>query len=808
MSHFTSRAASVARTPRRVAAPLALVLAFVAAQVADASLLYSVGNKEVVYTASQRQSLGLNFWPDGNMGVASAGNGYVHFYGANSSSSVRTTGTLASPGQSKQNVSIFGTASGLNYIAGGPIYTDSTTGTRLMLYHAEQHFGSAQNYSSSLGLAIATDSTGLRFQDLGLVIQPNQSTFAGSSLDVGGGSLTLANDYLYVHYRDYLAGGGSSQLAVARAPLSSVLNSAWSRQPAQFTKYYNGAWSQPGRGGLSSPLEAGNPANGWSSVSYNDYLNQFVMVTAQWAPTDNGDLYMAASPDGVNWSSRQAISVGSGEQFYPSIVGTGADPTRTGKSFYVYYTDSVAGAWNRWNDAQLARREITFDPAVTSPPPNPGTIDWTSVSSFVGDFQAGGPAQGWNYLWNPTGKTGNASALTPLKWSSAAGAYNTTGGATQVWTSGKGHTDDYLNLSATGGHPGQAGYNVIASYTIQTDDGAGLYRLSNGAVAKADSTVSPGEDGLNLMVYVNNALVGATQSVSTNGSFLNFARDLGQLSIGDTVYVMLNAAANQNYDTFRGLDFTIQRGGLSTGAPAPNPVPQPPAPTMAWASISSFAGDFQNGGPAQGWKYLWNPTGKTGNASALVPLKWSTSAGVYNTTGGATQVWTSGKGHSDDYLSLWDGGGHPGQPGFNVIAAYTIQADDGAGLYRLINGAVAKDNNVVNAGEDGLNLMVYVNNALVGATQAVSVNGTALNFTRDLGQLSVGDTIYVMLNAGANQTYDGFRGLDFVIQKLTPVAAQMFAAVSVPEPTSGALALTTLAASALVRRRRPSRRSV
>jgi hypothetical protein len=482
-----------------------------------------------------------------------------------SSTAVRTTGSLTNPGQSKQTVSILGTQPGLNYIAGGPIYQDAATGTRLLLYHAENHFGSAQNYTSSLGLAVARDSTGLSFQDLGLILQPNQTYPNPYSIDIGGGSLSLFDNYLYIHYKDYMSDGSTTQLAVARAPLSSVITSALNRQPVDFTKYYNGSWSQPGRGGLASALEMGNPSNSWSSVSYNDYLKQFVMMSAQWSPTDYGDLYMSSSIDGVNWGARQAVAVDYGEQFYPSLVGTGGDPTRTGKSFYVYYTDSQAGAWDRWNDAQLARRLITLDPATVTTPTNPSlpvtnpSTGWTSISSFAGDFQTGGPSQGWNYLWNPTGKVGNASTFVPLKWSNVAGAYNTTGAATTIWTSGKGHTDDYLTLANGWGHPGQPGYNVITSYTIQAEDGAGTYRLINGTVAKGDSIVSSGEDGLNLSVYINNTLIGSTQSVLTNGSTISFSRDLGTLAVGDTIYVMLNAGANQNYDTFKGFDFYIQK---------------------------------------------------------------------------------------------------------------------------------------------------------------------------------------------------------------------------------------------------------
>jgi hypothetical protein len=204
---------------------------------------------------------------------------------------------------------------------------------------------------------------------------------------------------------------------------------------------------------------------------------------------------------------------------------------------------------------------------------------------------------------------------------------------------------------------------------------------------------------------------------------------------------------------------------------------------MAWTSLGSFLGDFQTGAPAQGWQYMWSSGGKPGLASAYTTLFWSNVAGAYNPTGGATSVWANGVAHADDYLALAAGVGHPGQPGYNVIAAYTIQAEDGAGSYRLTNASVMKSDATMSPGEDGLALLVYVNNAVVGAVLTAGTNGAAVSFDRSLGQLSVGDTIYVMLGPGANQSYDGFKAFDFTIQKLMPLAqAVMMAAV--PEPAS------------------------
>jgi hypothetical protein len=299
---------------------------------------------------------------------------------------------------------------------------------------------------------------------------------------------------------------------------------------------------------------------------------------------------------------------------------------------------------------------------------------------------------------------------------------------------------------------------------------------------------------------------------------------------------MAIAGGNQNYDMFKGLDFAIQKGAPA-GAPVipppvipppvtpppvtpppvtpppvtpppvtPPPVTPPPVvppPPSEWVAIADFLGEFRGGGPAPGWKYLWNPTGKMGADAAFAPLKWSAVAGAYNTTGAATTVWSTGKSHPDDYLMLAWWGGHPGRPGYNVIVGYTIQPEDGAGEYRLAASALMKLDTTVSPGEDGLTLAVYVNNALRGPSLTADKAGAALVFNRDLGQLAVGDTIYVVIGAGANQNYDGFKNFNFAIQRLMPAVVH-FAAAMVPEPASKILLAAAIAGGA-ARRRRHSR---
>jgi hypothetical protein len=344
----------------RVRAQLVGVIAMsamlsVCSQHASKAATFSVGAIETIYKPSQPKSLGS--WPDGNFGVISNGDGTYDFYAANSSTSQLVTGTLEDPAQSKKRkVTIYNVPKKTyKYVAGGPVYEDEATGARFMVYHAEIH--KKGKYSSLLGLAASTDPNGQAFWDMGPIIEPNMPHLqAPWSVDVGGGSFAIHDGYFNVYYRDYMANGASSELAVARAPLADLVSNSLNGIKTPFMKYHNGSWSQPGRGGLSSALEPGNPANWWSSVSYNEYLDQMVLVSSQWQSGGTGpDLYLATSPDGVNWSARQPLVLDAGEQMYPTIIGTGADPQITGQSFYVYYTDG-----KRWKNAQLARRLVSF----------------------------------------------------------------------------------------------------------------------------------------------------------------------------------------------------------------------------------------------------------------------------------------------------------------------------------------------------------------------------------------------------------------------------------------------------------------
>lgn len=312
-------------------------------------------------------------WPDGNMGIIKSGE-LFSFFGAADGAPKRALGTLDNPqAQGVMDLRIEQLKNKYDYAAGGPIYQEPSTGTLLMFYHAERQIvppGYIPFYSE-LGIARSTDG-GSTWIDLGPIITihtPFSSEyFQGSreSFDIGGGDYLVIGGYFYVYFRDLIQDGGRHtlvNLAIARARVSDVVDAAVKKSTViPWTKYFNGAWTEPGMGGRSSPLETDNHDLFWGDVSYNSHLGKYITITpgSPWPATS---LYWLESEDGLHWSNYQKIVHESVHNMYVTIVGFGDDTRETGKQFYIYYIRSQLFAQNgvdRNGDAVLVRRLISL----------------------------------------------------------------------------------------------------------------------------------------------------------------------------------------------------------------------------------------------------------------------------------------------------------------------------------------------------------------------------------------------------------------------------------------------------------------
>jgi len=321
---------------------------------------FSVGEKEVIASKSHREALGLKWFIDGNIGVVRQGD-TIHLYGANGSSPVRVTGTRAAPISKVTPVTIESMDERFHYRAGGPVYHDPISDRLFLFYHAEIYRETPRNFYSVLGLAIQNDEDGLSFRDLGPFYMANiPSEQASRAVEVCGAPFVIKDGYFLVYARDRLAEGkpGNINLTVARASVAKVVEAGLEGRNTTWMKYHEGSFSQPALGGLSSPLERGNPSVRWMDVSYNTTLERFIMVVAANVSMTQVDLFITWSEDGLDWAPRQQLTSDPGESFYPSIIGFEENPRQSSDRFYLYYTYSPTGGWHRWEDAVIVRREI------------------------------------------------------------------------------------------------------------------------------------------------------------------------------------------------------------------------------------------------------------------------------------------------------------------------------------------------------------------------------------------------------------------------------------------------------------------
>lgn len=369
-----------------------------------------VSDMETLVTTAQRQAQGLNYWPDGGIGVVKSANSFI-FMAANDGNSARTGGTLANPiaTQVASAIMIQNLKTNYDYIAGGYIYQSTNNTTWLMMYHTERWLnGMPYNFWSSIGMAKSTDQ-GQSWTDLGEIIQLGQAFGSTGTYDTGGGSFAINNGYLYVYFADYSASGTYIPLAVARAPIAEIEAAANTNGVAMFYKYYSGNWTQPGLGGASSSIAGSvspTPTGWWGSVAYNSYLNKYILIYVS-----NWNLYMTTSTDGLNWSGSTVIVNTSAEEFYPTILGLDGNARTTAEQFYVYYTCSVTGGWNRWSDAVLARRMVSLSGAWPTPPsitaqPTNITVNSGQTATFTVTATGTAPL---TYQWQSAGDIPNAT---------------------------------------------------------------------------------------------------------------------------------------------------------------------------------------------------------------------------------------------------------------------------------------------------------------------------------------------------------------------------------------------------------------
>ena len=298
--------------------------------------------------------MGLYYWPDGTMGFLRNGTG-VDTYAASSGLVSKVEHDIARgtfrpvyATRAIQNLRVK-----FDYAGGGPVIRQAD-GSVLLMYHAERHRnGDSKQYYSTLGIAKSKDN-GATFVDLGEAITPNLPfSSASGSNEIGGGGFVSFNSSIYTYFRDSLKNGTTNTLAIARASGSNPGTTA------EWKKSFQGGFTEPGIGGLSTAMNSSAMTPIWFSVAFCQYTGLLAMAYVQARDAEHWELRLAWSKDGFSWSPSKTIEADVKESMYPSLLGVSGDAATLGRSFYVYYTASEVGSWSRWQDAALTRRKIT-----------------------------------------------------------------------------------------------------------------------------------------------------------------------------------------------------------------------------------------------------------------------------------------------------------------------------------------------------------------------------------------------------------------------------------------------------------------
>lgn len=257
----------------------------------------------------------------------------------------------------------------LNYAAPGSVLQDPTraAGNLIMIYEAENHCpgGVYQHpYYASIGLARSSDDgktwpapidSQLGGPDRYAILRsskPEPTTAENPPVPMGDAipSAFIDGNDLYVTYASQ-GPGSDGMIRMARATLGG--NGALA-----FTKWYNGAFSQPGIAGLDSPVLPSKGCAGYQAmgqISHDDLLRLYFLTfvcASQNARQAGWYFSTATSLDRQDWSSPQMIAnsqgplapacgaAGTGAAFdgwYPSFVTPGSAAGHLARAGMVFF---------------------------------------------------------------------------------------------------------------------------------------------------------------------------------------------------------------------------------------------------------------------------------------------------------------------------------------------------------------------------------------------------------------------------------------------------------------------------------------
>ena len=314
-----------------------------------------VGKEEAVTTFD---GYGLSFFPDGHIAFDNSVDGVRTWFAAGRSTyefDGPDLGSLTprfsdSSGRAVASLGASGHGFDRDYAGSGAVF-HAPDGALLMLYHAEDQRCGGENAYVSIALARSTDD-GATWSRAGPVISsPEPAAPCGVRHFSGAGSFSAARSadgrYVYLWFNQWL-NNTQDEVYVARARVDSGL------APGSWSKYFNGRWSEPGLGGVASPvLKVPEPAErhvfvGLPSVSWNSQLGRWLAV----AVSARG-FVTSTSSDGTDWTPPElfllsatmvssGLSDGQSFVYYPTLLTTNAThDDATSGSLWLYYARGI-----------------------------------------------------------------------------------------------------------------------------------------------------------------------------------------------------------------------------------------------------------------------------------------------------------------------------------------------------------------------------------------------------------------------------------------------------------------------------------
>lgn len=215
-------------------------------------------------------------------------------------------------------------------------------------FHAESHWYPRTQHGwyayKSIGITY-TEDCGLTWSEAKPILTPSASKGADPAWSGLGDGTVIFNHLNQQFYCYYTPAGGGAKICMATS-------SDPAGTPGTWRKWHQGAFIQPGLGGLETPiknLEQHPGAN--PSVHWNTYLHHFVMAWHGW----DGRIYTSISPDGEKWETPKLLLSDGDKAWYPVIVGE--DGYTGGKHVTLYYSCD----YNRQGKRALVSRILTFD---------------------------------------------------------------------------------------------------------------------------------------------------------------------------------------------------------------------------------------------------------------------------------------------------------------------------------------------------------------------------------------------------------------------------------------------------------------